>query len=209
MDFGSANMPSIITCVAAQRAQPRECYICGRNIILLCERAIVGNPQRAVHAAHGLCVLHLTAANDDGDAGASADALRAEWWAQPATNQTAEPRTAATDGGEAGPMLDPHSLLDNLWGGKSGAKLTEVGSGEYDVPQVPVFQGSKPCWGHTSTRKARTLSLVTLGGGAAAPSSCDVNSSPSRALEAGTAMTCCTAAGGMVVRCSAPPILPT
>ena len=76
----------------------------------------------------------------DGDAGASADALRAEWWAQPATNQTAEPRTAATDGGAAGPMLDPHGLLDNLWGGRPSGKLTEVGSGEYDVPQVLLIE---------------------------------------------------------------------
>ena len=70
-----------------------------------------------------------------GAAGASVDALRAEWWNQPATNQTDEPRTTGTDGGAAGPMLDPHSVLDNLWGGRKG-KLTEVGSGEYDVPQV-------------------------------------------------------------------------
>jgi hypothetical protein len=70
-----------------------------------------------------------------GFAGASADALRAEWWAQPASNQTDEPRTTGTDGGAAGPMLDPLSVLDNLWGGRNG-KLTEVGSGEYDVPQV-------------------------------------------------------------------------
>ena len=68
-------------------------------------------------------------------AGASVDALRAEWWNQPATNQTDEPRTTGTDGGSAGPMLDPHSVLDNLWGGRKG-KLTEVGSGEYDVPQA-------------------------------------------------------------------------
>ena len=79
-------------------------------------------------------------------AGASVDALRAEWWNQPATNQTAEPRTAGTDGGAAGPMLDPHSVLDRLWGGRQG-KLTEVGSGEYDVPQVRVAQQRRdgPC----------------------------------------------------------------
>ena len=84
---------------------------------------------------------HLTGPGIDGGAGASADSLRAEWWAQPATNQTAEPRTAGTEGGDAGPMLDPHSVLDNLWGGRSG-KLTEVGSGEYDVPQVPLFENN-------------------------------------------------------------------
>ncbi len=86
---------------------------------------------------------HLTAASDAGDAGASADALRAEWWAQPVTNQTAEPRTAATEGGAAGPMLNPHGLLDNLWGGRPSGKLTEVGSGEYDVPQVSPKSGAK------------------------------------------------------------------
>ena len=76
------------------------------------------------------------------DAGASADALRAEWWKQPATNQTDEPRTTGTDGGAAGPMLDPHSVLDNLWGGRNG-KLTEVGSGEYDVPAGEHRTGSE------------------------------------------------------------------
>lgn len=67
--------------------------------------------------------------------------MRAEWWNQPATNQTAEPRTTGTDGGAAGPMLDPHSVLDNLWGGRQG-KLTDIGSGEYDVPQARRCNGA-------------------------------------------------------------------